>query len=56
MGKSSNGNNNLSKVKVIISVLVVLRLAVAFFLGTRESEITLDNKTLEIGGMYGITI
>ncbi|SNT04089.1 hypothetical protein SAMN05446037_10355 [Anaerovirgula multivorans] len=56
MGKSFNDKNNLSRVKIIVSVLVVLGLAVAFFLGTRESEITLENNSLEIGGLYGITI
>lgn len=56
MGKSSNGKKNLFKVKGIILVLIVLGLTVAFFLGTKESEISLENNALEIGGMYGIII
>lgn len=31
MLKSSNGKNNLSKVKMIVSIVVVLGLAVVFF-------------------------
>ncbi|MPW25462.1 hypothetical protein GC105_06645 [Alkalibaculum sp. M08DMB] len=56
MLKSFSGKNKLSKVKIIVSVLIVLGLAGALFLGTRESKISIQGNTVEIGGMYGMSI
>ncbi|MBM7542241.1 hypothetical protein [Amphibacillus cookii] len=56
MSKNFSDRDKLSKVKTILSVLVVLGLAVALFWVTRESKISIQGTTLEIGGMYGISI
>jgi hypothetical protein len=45
-----------SSYKPILTIIILIVLAVVFFLGSRENSVTVTEQSIKISGMYGVVI
>ena len=49
-------NKRNSKIYYIFRIVIVVIIAIAFFLGTRPAKVTIDNNIIKISGLYGVEL